>query len=52
LVFAISYLQLKGEYNMELIDYVRAGYPAVVFMTPEEDRAVAECRRIASKNAS
>ncbi len=35
---------------MELIDYVRAGYPAVVFMTPEEDRAVAECRRIASKN--
>ena len=35
---------------MQLIDYVRAGYPAVIFNTPEEDRALAECRNIAQTN--
>ncbi len=36
---------------MELIDYVRAGYPAVILTTPEEERALAECENIAKKNS-
>jgi len=35
---------------MQLMDYVRAGYPAVIFTTAEEDRALAECESIAKIN--
>lgn len=35
---------------MQLMDYVRAGYPAVIFTTAEEDRALAECETIAKRN--
>ena len=35
---------------MQLMDYVRAGYPAVIFTTAEEERALAECENIAKKN--
>ncbi len=35
---------------MKLMDLVRAGYPAVVYKTAEEERALAECRRIAKAN--
>lgn len=32
---------------MELKNYVMAGYPAIILTTPEEDRAIAECKNIA-----
>ena len=33
---------------MELKDYVRAGYPAIILTTPEEDRALNECKAISN----
>ena len=32
---------------MELKNYVMAGYPAIILTTPEEDRALNECKSIA-----
>lgn len=34
---------------MEIESYIRAGYPAIIFTTPEEDRALEECEKIAKK---
>ncbi len=31
-----------------LENYIRAGYPAIAITTPEEGRAIAECRRVAN----
>ena len=32
-----------------LENYIRAGYPAIAITTPEESRALAECRRVAAQ---
>lgn len=43
-------MSTKMSTKMRLMDYVNAGYPAVIYNTPEEDRALAECRSVARTN--